>query len=50
MAPSSRGLGREPLTLETGVRISIGSPFGFTKPEVAVSLTTTDRQERLPAQ
>ena len=26
MAPSSRGLGHQPLTLETGVRISGGSP------------------------
>ena len=28
MAPSSSGLGREPLTLETGVRLSMGSPSG----------------------
>ena len=28
MAPSSSGLGREPLTLETGVRFSVGSPLG----------------------
>ena len=29
MAPSSSGLGREPLTLETGVRFSVGSPMQF---------------------
>ena len=30
MAPSSSGLGREPLTLETGVRFSVGSPKNDT--------------------
>ena len=28
MVSSSSGLGREPLTLETGVRFSVGSPYG----------------------
>ena len=29
LALSSSGLGREPLTLETGVRFSVGSPCGL---------------------
>ena len=48
MAPSSSGLGRRPLTPETGVQISMGSPCGLAALCKCVIMDLSDKLPPAP--